>query len=506
MRSFWSCTCLFICGLLIATLPLLAQAPQTVWLYQPDEGRAFRISADGVVQDNVDLPLESGERQPETIAVHPDGNRFAYVVRHSTTQTPRLIIYDVETNSVRASFSIPDSPIGSHNADDQIFITPNSFHHTESLFAFTYRIGGDSWWVAVLDMQSGEIVHSLGRTDGLLAPYPSLQWGHMPMIQDFREDVVSFTLPNAYNNPSPIAHSYTWFLSADTVRETVVYPTFKGDLLLHTGESIHPLPDFRFAFENEAVPRNRLQQNSIHAYANVSLSRFPTFTLPDLDFLNVTFIQGGERFLITAWEDTIRRQWVIADRTGNEVKRIPLAGYDVSGTSDGFVYLTELGEQTVLVGVDTRAFLNNGETIWVGDGEWQLIWSSMTASNNLIPFAQLASAIESPDTLPIVGATPTLLPTPLPMLYVGLEAQVQMFDDELLNLRDAPTINSNVLAFLKTTTYLTLLEGPFEAEGYQWWRVRVGNREGWVVDNIEDVQTVIPRQPIIEETEEPEEE
>jgi uncharacterized protein YgiM (DUF1202 family) len=87
--------------------------------------------------------------------------------------------------------------------------------------------------------------------------------------------------------------------------------------------------------------------------------------------------------------------------------------------------------------------------------------------------------------------TPTPFGMPSAILSVGMDARVQMLDDEWLNLRSEPTRSSEVLAMLKDGARLVLLEGPIEAEGYLWWKVLVGGREGWLVEQAGDTQAVI---------------
>ena len=87
--------------------------------------------------------------------------------------------------------------------------------------------------------------------------------------------------------------------------------------------------------------------------------------------------------------------------------------------------------------------------------------------------------------------TPTPFGMPLAILSVGMDARVQMLEDEWLNLRSEPTRSSKVLAMLKDGARLVLLQGPLEAEGYRWWKVMVGGREGWLVEQAGDTLAVV---------------
>jgi len=56
-----------------------------------------------------------------------------------------------------------------------------------------------------------------------------------------------------------------------------------------------------------------------------------------------------------------------------------------------------------------------------------------------------------------------------------------------LNLRQSPSKNAAVVKKLDTTeTYLTIENGPVDADGYRWWKVKLDEgTEGWVVENQE---------------------
>jgi hypothetical protein len=56
-----------------------------------------------------------------------------------------------------------------------------------------------------------------------------------------------------------------------------------------------------------------------------------------------------------------------------------------------------------------------------------------------------------------------------------------------LNVRDAPTISGAVLMQLKTGTYVEIVDGPIEADGYTWWQFKILDNQleqtGWAVEN-----------------------
>ncbi len=105
--------------------------------------------------------------------------------------------------------------------------------------------------------------------------------------------------------------------------------------------------------------------------------------------------------------------------------------------------------------------------------------------------ATFAATRESSPTLTPEPEQPTR--TPLPKLTVGGKARVHVIRDDTLNVRSGTGLQLAILEKLADGTVVTLLEGPVEAEGYTWWRVRTPRRtEGWVVESADNVQTLIP--------------
>jgi uncharacterized protein YgiM (DUF1202 family) len=64
----------------------------------------------------------------------------------------------------------------------------------------------------------------------------------------------------------------------------------------------------------------------------------------------------------------------------------------------------------------------------------------------------------------------------------------------VLNLRSAPGRSFSRLGTVGNGEIVMLMEGPVSADGLNWWRVRLGSGlEGWVVDFVDGVQTLVPR-------------
>lgn len=113
-----------------------------------------------------------------------------------------------------------------------------------------------------------------------------------------------------------------------------------------------------------------------------------------------------------------------------------------------------------------------------------------TAETTMVAVAptQAPSATWTPAVVITQTATPTVvLPitvTPEPQTFTeiapGATVVVQGTLGGGLNLREQPSTNSKVVTNVKEGTKLTVLDGPREAGGYDWWQLKAPDgKEGW---------------------------
>jgi hypothetical protein len=97
-----------------------------------------------------------------------------------------------------------------------------------------------------------------------------------------------------------------------------------------------------------------------------------------------------------------------------------------------------------------------------------------------VPTVVITEAIVEP-TPTVVLPTESPVETPAPSeIAPGATVVVSGTGGRGLNLRAEPTTRSQRIAIVKDGTRLTVVEGPEEARGYVWWKVRAPNgREGW---------------------------
>ena len=72
-------------------------------------------------------------------------------------------------------------------------------------------------------------------------------------------------------------------------------------------------------------------------------------------------------------------------------------------------------------------------------------------------------------------------------------ASVNTLNGETLNMRAGAGTSYDVVMELENTWLVHILGGPVEADGFIWWEVELqdGTR-GWVIERIEELQTLLP--------------
>lgn len=464
----------------------------TVWLYHDEDGLLLHLDADGDVLDTRIVPTDDGYNIPDTIVFSHDQMLMATVATADTSFRQRLTLYQVDTEEAIFVYDLPLIDNTPFNVDDRLILSDHAFSPDDDLLVFVSFIGGIGWTIHIADTTTGDITQTLTFDHPQVGQQPYLHSADIPQIVRLQDDILHFYIDNVAGNPSPQGHSYAWFLIAEQLRETIAFPNANYDTL-STGEAVYPLPNIHFASDNEDIPRTQSHHNVVYVYQAAADHRFPSIARPELDLLQAWFIQGGERILLEAWEDEIRTRWLIYDRNGNEVRNMPKAGYDITVTHDGFLYMTELNEKAVLVNVISRTFETAGDAVWVDEGNWQILSTTVALSGDLLPFAQLANSETPPPHDPELQ--PTAFPTPLPLVYIGREMQIQVEDDGYINLRAEPTTDGDVEALLENGLYIDIIDGPVETGVYTWWKVRLSGREGWLVEEIEGTQILISRKP-----------
>lgn len=84
------------------------------------------------------------------------------------------------------------------------------------------------------------------------------------------------------------------------------------------------------------------------------------------------------------------------------------------------------------------------------------------------------------------------LTTPPYALAIGDQGYINMLWGETLNLRQEPAINSAILMEMPSEHPVTIMDGPRQADGYQWWQVQTEDGLlGWAVEASNNTYTIV---------------
>ncbi len=124
------------------------------------------------------------------------------------------------------------------------------------------------------------------------------------------------------------------------------------------------------------------------------------------------------------------------------------------------------------------------ENLWDITGlAWSPDRSQFAISNELEQRIILISPKSGKETesFPIPGKVLSWIKIAWPFAS-GEVYQITSLGDNL-NVRETPTVNSNVLVKLKNGDRIVILDGPVAVDGYTWWKIKVTNgMTGWIVD------------------------
>jgi len=121
-----------------------------------------------------------------------------------------------------------------------------------------------------------------------------------------------------------------------------------------------------------------------------------------------------------------------------------------------------------------------------------------------VPTFTSTAMMAATDTAVPAGSTPTITPTAtvdLPIstpegtpsgaiIEPGVTVVVQGTQGAGLRLRSEPTTGSGIVTAVREGAVLTVVDGPEEADGFVWWKVRAPDgKEGWGAANWLVLQT-----------------
>ena len=104
-----------------------------------------------------------------------------------------------------------------------------------------------------------------------------------------------------------------------------------------------------------------------------------------------------------------------------------------------------------------------------------------TSTATILPTATAGPTSVATST-PTVTATAT--ETPVPVVMVGATVEVRGTGSDQLRMRAGPGLNQELLLTVPDGTRLLVIEGPEQADGYNWWKARTEDaQEGWAASD-----------------------
>lgn len=157
--------------------------------------------------------------------------------------------------------------------------------------------------------------------------------------------------------------------------------------------------------------------------------------------------------------------------------------------------MTDPGSMTEIGQIDTPYTYNR--LMFNGDGTLLLAVANQDLRHYVHLWGHGAALqfVPLPTITPVPTATPSPTATaqPAATLQAGGTALIQTTGGDVLNVRGGPGRGFSVVTRLPGGTPVSLLEGPQDADGFRWWRIRTADGiEGWVVDEVDDAQTLVP--------------
>lgn len=479
----------------------------SAWLYSEDTGRLVRVFADGSPTTELTFPLPPGTSQyPYQITFSRGGNYLAACLTDDAGN-PSVRVYDLFSSSYVAAY-IPPGPIVECHLGRYAF----SEDETQIAFGLLNKWPDDpgprpTWEVIVMELNTSAVLHRIGSDNPTIAALGVDTQFSLPFVQTFQQQTATYPglitfKPVRWATEGFCEYqSLTWQLDTNEVRLNDTYGKNSLDIYIAQSEIV-------WTEVNPAYPTGELMGpgclDNVVMYSNKAGDRYPIFVRPGAILWGSTFVDDGEHVVVSADEAGIQT-WYAIDRSGGVQ---PLPGnieFQVWGAPGGYVFLTGAYGGTPQLNYHefNAAGGVNQSSLWTGPAgnNWRIVWMPLLgAPPSLTPFPPAGVPAPVPTSTP--GVPPVATPTPVPPpaggeLAVGGRAQVFTTEGDLLRVRTGPGLGFGVAYQFASGTIVTLLEGPFAADGYQWWRIEDGTgRMGWAVEGVTEstgyLQTLLP--------------
>lgn len=157
---------------------------------------------------------------------------------------------------------------------------------------------------------------------------------------------------------------------------------------------------------------------------------------------------------------------------------------DVNFSPDGKLLVSAHNNGTVIVWN-----VGDGQALHVIESDAGLAWRATFNKTGT-----LLATLNFDDGVRIWGIGDALAAIPVPSLAINSQAVVTLrAKGDVLNLRADASTKATRLVQLSDNTIVTIIDGPKQSDDLTWWKVRTANGlEGWVVESVDGEQTLTP--------------
>lgn len=495
-----------------------AQGTWTAYLYSYENGRIRLVDQTGAELENIPLPAVMGDTFSQEAAVYDDGlNTFiAYITTGAGGKT--LNIYSRVAGGNVVEYVLPSNTIGTSL---DILGTTYQFDQTSgNVFALGYILDDFATWsILWANPYTGEVFDPILKSADFYAKATlgprSSGAAFVPVPQyvvSGSEIVISFTLVAYATGGSSIYDAYQYNTVTGDIFSDPRFVSLDNDLNPADGTVIMPLFDSRLP--NSAASFMFGQTNTLQ------ITDFLGYPYPFANDLNYSFyvpnfVQNGTRIFYGVYnaDFSIDKFWTVHEANGAFVGQLPGAPLltSVFGTDVGFIYTSqsEFDPNTYfLQSVSTIPMISPApagtEMIPFSLATFaeytKIVWVSHRHTGAAPKYVALADPVNPLIDPPFAGVSeteatpePPIAVLPATGLAVGIEVAIFTTDGDTLNMRSGPGRDFRVVTQLANGTRAKILEGPStSADGLTWWRIDANGFQGWVVEYIDDIQTLNP--------------
>ena len=492
-RMFVMCLMVLLATLSVSAQPASTPVPYTAAAYLPDTGTLVLVNESDVFGEMV-LPLPDGfDRNASSVAML--NGKIAYIARKQGATDKALVLGDVIAEGDASIVGMSAiTPLRVDAAYTSFFLrAPGTFglRDGKTHLAVGYGLDPLGWELLILDDRLQEVA-KLTQDD---LPDQPKDYGFTPYPIHFRPDgSLAFALVDAQAEGAQTPQVLVWNTFTGVISPTNTY-AIETDVYTQTGELISinngglqwfnsytgELARFYVApSEGETMGKARFASDGQF----VAFTKGGRLVLVGRDGVELGALPGTET--ASDWYG-LRDGLVMSlnSTDGMTLYRVSLAG-GLPADVNSYERLTTFPVGTIVQWVDSD--MREGVRL-VEHVKWAVVDGAVIdplVVSGVSPLveAQQAGEIAPVDVISAEG------------LFVGGWATTFTDDGDQLNVRAGAGTSFDTLTRVNPDVRVQLLEGPVEADGYVWWRVKFPTgSEGWLVQAVDGIQTLQPAAP-----------